>query len=140
MRLPLLLLLVVVSVIHAFQPATPAGPRNPLVARRRGHLAGGLYATTPKASEEPSTTTAEVDVLKGAAMLDLCLEQHRPLGCTVEEALGKGYEKLVFVSKIVPGGCAAQAGIQVGDVVVGVSSLLGDDGMEDVARAGIDRV
>jgi S1-C subfamily serine protease len=102
-----------------------------------------LCATTPKASEEPfhwSTTTAEVDVLKKAEMLELNLEEHRPLGCTVEEALGKGCEKLVFVSKIVPGGCAAQAGMQVGDVVVGVSSLLGHDGMEDVTRAGIDRV
>ena len=42
------------------------------------------------------------------------LEEHRPLGCTVEESLAQ--EDAVFVTSVKAGGFAEAAGLQVGDV------------------------
>lgn len=77
--------------------------------------------------------------LQGADIVELTMKDHRPLGCTVEESLGKGYENVVFCSKVKEGGFAAQLGIVPGDVFIGVSGMFGDD-LEDVTRAGIERV
>jgi len=68
---------------------------------------------------------------------------HKPLGCTAEECLdiqpSESDAKHVFVSKLVAGGNAALAGIQLGDVIVGVSSVFGSD-LENVYGVGLDRV
>lgn len=67
---------------------------------------------------------------------------HRPLGCTIEESLAvQGPKQLhnpVFISKITPNGYADQAGLQVGDVIVDVSSIFGE--LQDVRNLGIDAV
>eukprot|EP00980_Cylindrotheca_fusiformis_P027439 scaffold20461_cov117-Cylindrotheca_fusiformis.AAC.2 len=44
----------------------------------------------------------------------------------------------VFVSKVVPGGFADQAGIQVGDVLVAMSGMFGE--MAIVLESGIDKI
>ena len=94
-------------------------------------------------SDDSPVTTAMVaaedkDFLQDAEILELTMLEHRPLGCTVEESLGKLYGKVVFCTKVTPGGFAEQAGVQPGDVFVGVSGMFGD--LEDVTEAGIDRV
>lgn len=65
------------------------------------------------------------------------LSPHRPLGCTVEESLANS--QMVFISKIVDGGYADQAGIQVGDVLLGVTSLFGND-VSSVIGLGVEKV
>lgn len=72
----------------------------------------------------------------GAEYIDMKVLPHRPLGCTVEESLAGGGH--VFVSKVVEGGYAEQAGIQVGDVIVGVTGIFGD--FQDVRGLGIDEM
>ena len=63
-------------------------------------------------------------VLPEAEFESFQLLPHRPLGMTVEESLGDS--RFVLVTKVVEGGNANQAGIQVGDVLVGVTGLFGD--------------
>ena len=62
---------------------------------------------------------------------------HRPLGLTIEETLAPT-EEYVFVSKIVEGGFAEKAGIQVGDVIVAVTGLF--DEVTPVLEAGVDKM
>lgn len=69
------------------------------------------------------------------------LTTHKPsLGCTAEESLVRGDdgENFVFISKLVSGGLAANAGIEVGDLIVAVSGTF--DALEDVFGESIDRV
>ena len=63
-------------------------------------------------------------------LLTFCLQEYKPLGLTAEESLARkdvtsGSYHHVFVSKIIPNGNADKAGIQVGDVIVGISGLFG---------------
>jgi len=76
-----------------------------------------------------------------AEILEFELDDHVPLGCTVEESLAVTETdglKHVFVSRVTEGGNAARAGIQVGDVVTGLSGVFGE--VEDVAGLGLGRV
>lgn len=68
------------------------------------------------------------------------LTNHKPLGCTAEESLvqGEDGEKFVFISKLVAGGYAATAGLEVGDLIVGLSGTF--DLVEDTFGEGLDRV
>ena len=93
------------------------------------------------------------DLYPNSELVTLVIQDHRPLGCTVEESLAttssdesnktKNIVKIndddddddlislddapaVFVSKVVEGGYAEQAGIKVGDVIIGVTGLFGN--------------
>ena len=68
------------------------------------------------------------------------LTDHKPLGCTAEESLvqSEDGEKFVFISKLVAGGYAATAGLEVGDLIVGLSGTF--DTVEDIFGEGLDRV
>lgn len=87
------------------------------------------------------------------------LTNHKPLGCTAEESLYQGGDdtiddndnaqidfsnedgsntKFVFISKLVPGGYAASVGLEVGDLIVGLSGTF--DELEDVFGEGLDQV
>lgn len=76
-------------------------------------------------------------------ILEIGLEDHKPLGCTAEECLDvleiENGAKHVFISKIVEGGNAEKAGIELGDLIIGVSSMFGDS-LENVNGVGLDRV
>ena len=78
-----------------------------------------------------------------STILDIELEDHKPLGCTAEECLdvleSENGAKHVFISKIVEGGNAEKAGIELGDLIIGVSSIFGDT-LENVNGVGLDRV
>jgi C-terminal processing protease CtpA/Prc len=98
---------------------------------------------------------------KNVEYLSLTLKQHKPLGCTVEESLSsvaatttdqkksnkqkKKTESLhyVFVTKVVEGGNACQAGILPGDVIIGVTATFGGGptgAVENVAGLGMNKV
>mmetsp|Transcript_20666 Transcript_20666/g.31073 ORF Transcript_20666/g.31073 Transcript_20666/m.31073 type:complete len:270 (-) Transcript_20666:354-1163(-) len=72
-----------------------------------------------------------------AEVVKISLEEHKPLGCTVEEGLGNDL-KPVFVSKIIEGGNAEKGGLQVGDVIIEISGMF--EGMEKVLGKGIGAV
>ncbi|KAI2510188.1 hypothetical protein MHU86_4220 [Fragilaria crotonensis] len=73
-----------------------------------------------------------------AQVLTIQMQEHRPLGCTVEESLADSDLKPVFVSKVVEGSFASQAGLKVGDVILAISGVFG--GMNNVLGRGIDEV
>jgi len=55
----------------------------------------------------------------------IVMEDHVPLGCTVEESLHEE-DDFIFISKLTKNGNAEKAGLKVGDVVVGVTGLFGE--------------
>ena len=122
--------------------------------------------TSPAVSESDKILQDIIDDLyPSGELITLVIKDHRPLGCTIEESLAaststtstsnKNTVKInddddddtmlgledspaVFVSKIVEGGHAEQAGIKVGDVIIGVTGLFG--AVMPVAGFEIDRV
>ena len=68
------------------------------------------------------------------------LKEFKPLGCTAEESLNVESDgsKHVFISKVVTGGNAKIAGIQVGDVIVGLSGSFSD--VVEVVGSSLERV
>jgi hypothetical protein len=81
------------------------------------------------------------DAVKGkfpsAETITIELNKHKPLGCTVEESMDSASE-YVFVTKVVQGGLADQAGIQVGDLIVAVTGLFGD--LTIVLDSGVEQM
>lgn len=68
------------------------------------------------------------------------LESHKPLGCTAEESLVIKDDgmKHVFISKLVSDGNAEKFGLQIGDVIVGVSGSFDD--VIEVVGEGLEKV
>ena len=62
----------------------------------------------------PSTETLTIE-----------MTEHVPLGCTVDESLHEE-DDFIFISKLTTNGHAEEAGLQVGDVIVGVTGLFGE--------------
>lgn len=72
-------------------------------------------------------------------MIEVTMQIHTPLGCTVEESLAKPSDlELVFLSAVTPEGNADKAGLLIGDVVMGVTGVFG--GLDSVVGLGIDKV
>jgi hypothetical protein len=104
----------------------------------------GITTTTAKDRLEsllkPQANDGTVTTSKPPpALVNVTLTKHRPLGCVVEEsvAITNNLARLVFVASVSPLGHAAKAGIQLGDVIVGVSGLFQ---VESVLGQGIDVV
>lgn len=94
---------------------------------------------------EESSTVSTSNFLFGKdpnfAIRTLTLKDHRPLGCTVEESLAAEDDHAVFVASVKEGGFAQLAGLQVGDVIVGVTGLFGGEEIIDESVGGrIDEV
>jgi len=68
------------------------------------------------------------------------VEDHKPLGCTVEESLANEADgaRYVFVAEVNRGGNAHKAGLRTGDVIVQLSGTF--DEVVDVAGLGIERI
>lgn len=64
-------------------------------------------------------------LLPRAKILTIEMAKHVPLGCTVEESLHVD-DNFIFISKLTKKGHAEGAGLEVGDVVVGVTGLFGE--------------
>jgi hypothetical protein len=75
-------------------------------------------------------------------LLTFHLKEYKPLGLTAEESLAQkdvsGTYHHVFVSKVIPNGNADKVGIQVGDVIVGISGLFGS--IECVVGESLEKV
>lgn len=90
-------------------------------------------ATELKYSDDESgTTNSTTDlfsrvetVFPKAKIVTITLDDHIPLGCTVEESLHED-DDFILITKLTKGGNAAGAGLKVGDVIVGVTGLFGD--------------
>jgi hypothetical protein len=78
--------------------------------------------------------------LSGSRLHEFILEQHKPLGCSVEESLANEPDaaKHVFVADVNKGGNAEKIGIQVGDVIVQLSGTF--DELVDVTGVGIEKM
>jgi len=78
--------------------------------------------------------------LQPEQFLTFTLEEHKPLGCTAEESLVQAEDgaQHVFVSKVVSGGNADSAGLEVGDVITGITGSF--DEIVEVIGAGLNRV
>lgn len=70
-------------------------------------------------------TTRVETVFPRAEILTITMDDHVPLGCTVEESLHEDDDS-IFISKLTKGGNAEHAGLKLGDVIVGVTGLFGD--------------
>ena len=64
-------------------------------------------------------------LLPRAKIFTIEMAKHVPLGCTVEESLHVD-DNFIFISKLTKKGHAEGAGLEVGDVVVGVTGLFGE--------------
>lgn len=78
--------------------------------------------------------------LENAFLKEFELEEHKPLGCSVEESLASEPDgvKHVFVAEVNDGGNAAKAGLRKGDVIVQLSGTF--DEILDVSGLGIERI
>lgn len=88
------------------------------------------------ASEEPVDVAEKL--FPDATVLEFTLEEHKPMGLTIEESLAHPMEKHIFVTKLVEDGFAKAAGLQVGDVLLSVPGIFGD--ATDVVGLGIEQV
>lgn len=89
----------------------------------------------------PPVSAMVVPIFPDAEIIDFTLPEHKPLGCTVEESLDPEEadgSSQVFVSSVVPGGFAELAGIQEGDVIVGVTGTFG--ALANVAGTGLEKI
>ena len=74
------------------------------------------------------TTIAETSLT--GVVVDITFSQHRPLGCVIEESLVSppvttitvSLGNIVFITSVTANGFAQQAGLLVGDVIIGVST------------------
>lgn len=113
-----------------------------------------LFAGSSRLTEEDSITPAQLSInstLDGSATsripktIDVLLRDHKPLGCTIEESqvpspdLFRADYLPIIISKLVAGGNAENAGLQVGDVITGVSAVFGE-GIQDVSSLGLYRL
>ena len=116
--------------------------------------------TTTASTTSISTSTTVVTTIAKTSLtgvvVNVTFSKHRPLGCIIEESLvtNTGRQHIVFITAITSNGNAEQAGLLVGDVIMGVSAAFTtaitsngtcDDAsssstMIDVTGFGIDRV
>ena len=91
---------------------------------------------------EMTNSTSELssrveNLFPGAEVITTMLVQHVPLGCTVEESLYQD-DDYIFISKLTKNGHAEGAGLQLGDVIVGVTGLFGK--MECTIDADVEKM
>jgi hypothetical protein len=116
-------------------------------------------ASTASTTSISTSTTVVTTIAKTSltgVVVNVTFSKHRPLGCIIEESLvtNTGRHHIVFITAITSNGNAEQAGLLVGDVIMGVSAAFTtaitsngtcDDAsssstMIDVTGFGIDRV
>lgn len=107
---------------------------------RRHHMAPLAAATNNDISNNVVTleSTSRVgDIFPDGEILTIEMVDHQPLGCTVEESI-EDEDDYIFISKLTDKGSAANAGLQVGDVVVGVTGTFGQ--LTDVLGASVEKM
>lgn len=128
-------------------PTTTTAPKSPESIHHALDLIIQAKAQTYFPTVEQDTTTTRRRALLAdepdpdeERFLTFVLEEHKPLGCTAEESLAMAEDgaKHVFVSKVTEGGNAERAGVEVGDVIVGLSGSFEE--VVEVIGSGLDRV
>jgi hypothetical protein len=131
----LVVLVTVDSVATAFVPLAATFHCH----RPKGHAAKSMASTRIySTSKESSTDISAENMFPDATILEFTLEEHKPLGCTVEESLAHPMEKHVFITKLKESGHAKAAGLQVGDVLVSIPGIFGDETL--VSGMGVEQV
>lgn len=93
----LVVLVTVDSVATAFVPLAVTFHCH----RPKGHAAKSMTSTRIySTSKESSTDISAENMFPDATILEFTLEEHKPLGCTVEESLAHPMEKHVFITKV----------------------------------------
>lgn len=85
----LVALVLLPAAVVAFVPTTPATFSLRQATR--------IQSTS---SQDPVQVNTDDEMFPDATILEFTLEQHKPLGCTVEESLAHTKEKHVFVTKV----------------------------------------
>jgi hypothetical protein len=116
-RQPILIVFMAASFVNAFPLQTPAFFGLSRLQQRPSAAAGPQFigsssnwqlhfAVNDESNADASMTAGvsieltEKQAFPDAEFLEFVLEEHRPLGCTVEESLAHPKEKFVFVSKV----------------------------------------
>jgi hypothetical protein len=99
-------------------------------------LEEGILVKFNQYHSDADTTYTESNLLR------FTMEEFKPLGCTAEESLNVESDgsKHVFISKVVDGGNAQNAGLQAGDVIVGVSGSFDAADVTPVGGASLEKV
>ncbi len=130
-----------------FAPSIRRSENSPscfLTGLRDRHFAVTKTRLHDSIEKEVENVEGEIilDVLELYPSAELVMKEmmkHQPLGCTVEESMDTVNDPtIVFVSKVVEGGSADNAGIKVGDVLVGVTGLFGE--MTPVLKSGVEKM
>lgn len=134
---------------NAFIPLSSISPTSSgSVQCDSPHVFPGTRSTQLFESIEEATTASESLIAKAVdkkfgddgELIAIELPEFRPLGCTVEESLDTENDpNIVFISKLVEGGNAQTGGLEVGDVVVGVTGLF-DEALVPVLEAGLEKM
>jgi hypothetical protein len=117
---------------QSFRPTIYLTPKSLSKTQRRASVEEEQGSILPKPADVVN------DIFPSALSIDLELKEHKPMGCTVEETMDSAND-YVFVTKLVPGGFADLAGIQVGDVLVAMSGMFGGE-LTIVLESGIDKM
>lgn len=122
------------------QSITNANIQRREYSRRHHNMAPLAAATNNDISNNVVTleSTSRVgDIFPDGEILTIEMVDHQPLGCTVEESI-EDEDDYIFISKLTDKGSAANAGLQVGDVVVGVTGTFGQ--LTDVLGASVEKM
>jgi hypothetical protein len=128
---PVLALLPSWKLQQSFRPTIYLTPKSLSKTQRRASVEEEQGSILPKPADVVN------DIFPSALSIDLELKEHKPMGCTVEETMDSAND-YVFVTKLVPGGFADQAGIQVGDVLVAMNGMFGE--LTIVLESGVDKM
>jgi hypothetical protein len=105
----------------------------------RSWLGASVEDDTDSEISQASDLLTPKELFPTAEFKDLEIKRHRPLGCTVEESLADHpVTNIVFVSKVVEGGSSEKAGLQAGDVLIGLTGMFGE--MELVTGMGVAKI
>jgi hypothetical protein len=133
------------------QPITNANIHRREISRRHHMVPLSAAASTQlQFSDNKNTNTNDIsidvtleftsragDIFPDGEILTIEMVDHQPLGCTVEESINEE-DDYIFISKLTDKGSAENAGLQVGDVVVGVTGSFGQ--LTDVLGASVEKM
>ena len=122
-------------LLHQPRPTTSIATTSTTVLRYTNqNIDETTTSTTSSSSPSSSKTSTVVTTIAETSLtgvvIDITFSQHRPLGCVIEESLVSppvttitvSLGNIVFITSVTANGFAQQAGLLVGDVIIGVST------------------
>ena len=113
---------------------------RPLENEAQTSNAIGIFGSAANDADANGPIPKLTGSLSGSRLYEFKLDQHKPLGCSVEESLANEPDaaKHVFVAEVNQGGNAEKIGLRVGDVIVQLSGTF--DAVVDVTGLGIEKM